>query len=408
MISVSDASRFAEESVAIKSFKPWWEIVIDYIILALLLITLLSWTRVISADASGLLCLPVEKTVDFSFNFAKYFNSRCAQEFDGKLLLYYPYLLFVQWMSLFLIQKAWLKVPVVTSKFDSYYDIFHEIYSIQPKFKRDPYNLRMLPEFKYDKKQKRCIKVLHDKLMLLLTDRTYLVWVYVGKLAVLYTICLGYFCAMLYWSLSLDLFQTEFPCDLRNNSQFLEINILVCNFSPAFFLYGVVLVNIGLLTIILFVNFYGVYWVLTQRRFGDRNDLFGNMTDYYAGLPGFKDLQFCVALMGGNVKDGNAMQEVLKACLKGNTQQFDTSNEAGEIKANDGIVKKPSFIEEHQIVQSIAERLGLEIVKNDQSPKHLYDCLEYVKNTLFGKYPTSICLFKVKNGNTKTMETPKQ
>ena len=128
MISVSDAARFAEESVAIKSFKPWWEIVIDYIILALLLITLLSWTRVISADASGLLCLPVEKTIDFSFNFAKYFNSRCAQEFNGKLLLYYPYLLFIQWMSLFLIQKAWLKVPVVTSKFDSYYDIFHEIY----------------------------------------------------------------------------------------------------------------------------------------------------------------------------------------------------------------------------------------------------------------------------------------
>ena len=33
MILVSDAARFAEESVATRKFKPWWNIILDYLIL---------------------------------------------------------------------------------------------------------------------------------------------------------------------------------------------------------------------------------------------------------------------------------------------------------------------------------------------------------------------------------------
>ena len=94
MISLSDARRFSEESPAIKNFKPWWEIIIDYMLLALLLICLLAWARVTSLEASGLICVPMNTNVTYGFTEYRYANSRCSQEFETKLVLYYPYILF--------------------------------------------------------------------------------------------------------------------------------------------------------------------------------------------------------------------------------------------------------------------------------------------------------------------------
>jgi len=378
MLSVSDAARFSEENNSIKTFKPWWEILIDYLVFALLLFTLLSWTNVIGLDSHGLSCLPSNSNVTYSFNFVRYFNARCAQHFQGRLLLYYPYLIFFQCLTLFLLQHAWLKVPAVTTKFDSYHDIFNDMYDIRRKFRRDPYNLQMLPEFVYDHKQMRHIQILHDKLMLLLTDKTYLIIVYTAKLSASLILSISFTCILIYWLSVIDFYKIDFQCILKNQIPDPNLSLLACNFSPAYFLYGIILSNLALLTLMIVVEIYGFCWLFWQRNFVDKKDIFGNMTDYYAGLPGYKDLQYCMALIKGNIKDGNMMQEVIKACLKGKTSHQET------LVNNSTSQDKRLFIEEYNIVKYITAQLGLEAIKNDQSSTHFFQCLEYVKTITLG------------------------
>ena len=96
MISVSDAARFAEENVGTRKFKPWWNIILNYFIFGLLLLALFSWTKVILAETLDTIYEHIVPCFRYSLNLAKYFNSRCAQAFTEKLLIYYPYVLYAQ------------------------------------------------------------------------------------------------------------------------------------------------------------------------------------------------------------------------------------------------------------------------------------------------------------------------
>ena len=316
MISVSDAARFAEESISVKKFKSWWEIAIDYLVLGLLLLTLLSWTRVISAEASGLICVPLDSTISYSYYFAKYFNSRCGQEFDGKLLLYYPYLLFLQWVSLFLIQRAWLKVPAIKHKFESYYEILTEMYKIQPKVSinehkhgdNQEYSSNNLPTFYYEI-TKENIAILRGKMLIMLSDKSYLFWVYVAKVVVLFITSLTYFCLLIYWTLSLNFTEADFHCQLTIS--FKRIDVLICHFSPAYLLYGIIVCNISLLFLILMLTFKGFCWMLYERGF-----LSGNICDCHSKLPGHMDLWFCMVLIKSHIKDDSVINNVVKTSFQ--------------------------------------------------------------------------------------------
>ena len=131
MISISDAARFSQENNITLKFKSWRETVLDYFILSLLILTIFSWAKVATADASDLLCIPIESNLGYSFNLAKYFNSRCSQVFENKMMLYYPYLLFVQWLLFSIVHKLWLKLPWVQNQFETFFEIFKELNIVQ-------------------------------------------------------------------------------------------------------------------------------------------------------------------------------------------------------------------------------------------------------------------------------------
>lgn len=380
MISLSDAKRFSEESPAIKNFKPWWEIITDYMLLALLLICLLAWARVTSLEAAGLVCVPIGVNITYGFTEYRYANSRCSQEFETKLVLYYPYLLFSQWLISFLVQRTWLKVPVVMTKLDAFHNIFYEMCTITPTFKRNKHSFRMLPELVYEDESYNKVKVLHDKLMFLLTEKSYLLRIYRAKVLILLSISTMFLIGIFYWLFHIYIPKADIPCNLTGDENAREFKNLICNLSSAFFLYSAMCLNFILLILVVVFSSYGFYWSVKQNSFAEHTGIFGQMIDLYTGLPGFKDLQFCMSLVRSNVRDGSITFEIIKSCLRQEARQLEekaNTNPKGEAGQ-----RSRDFGQEHAIVRLIMQHLSLEIIENNQDSNHLFACLGYIRNSL--------------------------
>ena len=380
MISLSDAKRFSEESPAIKKFKPWWEIIIDYILLALLLICLLAWARVTSLEASGLVCVPTSANVTYGFPEYRYANSRCSQEFETKLVLYYPYLLFLQWLISFLVQRTWMKVPVVMTKLDAFHNIFYEMCLITPTFKRSKHSFCMLPNIVYEDESYNKVKVLHDKLMFLLTEKSYLLRIYRAKVLILLGFSTNFVTGMVLWLYHIYIPKADIPCNLSGDENAREFNNLICNFSSAFFLYSAMCLNFILLCLVILFSSYGLYWSVMQNSFAEHTGIFGQMIDLYTGLPGFNDLQFCMSLVRSNVRDGNITFEIIKSCLKQEARQLEDKGDANTKR--EAAQRSRDFGQEYAIVRLIMQHLSLEIIENNQDSNHLFDCLYYIRTSL--------------------------
>ena len=377
MITLTDAQRFSEESPAIKSFKPWWEILIDHMLLASLLICLLAWARVTSTEASGLVCVPLISNISYGYTEFRYANSRCSQEFATKLILYYPYLLLFQWIVTFLVQKAWLKVPVVVTKLDAFHDIFCQMCSITPTFIRNKRSYQMLPELTFEGENFDQVKVLHDKLMFLLTEMSYLLRIYRAKIFILLAISFVFATGMVIWLYVIYIPKADIKCHLEGDKTAHEFKSLICNFSSAFFLYSAMCLNLIMLCLVIVFSSYGLFWSFRQKSFAEHTGIFGQMIDLYTGLPGFNDLQFCMSLVRSNVRDGNLMFETIKSCLRQQAYQLDEKNNI-RAKAD----RARDFGQEHGIVKLIAQQLGLQLINNRQDANHLFGCLAYIRSCL--------------------------
>lgn len=381
MISLSDAKKFSEESPAIKNFKPWWEIIIDHMLLALLLICLLAWARVSSLEASGLVCVPIDSNITYGFMEYRYANSRCSQEFETKLILYYPYLLFSQWLISFLVQRTWLKVPIVMTKLDAFHNIFYEMCSITPTFKRDKHSFCMLPELVYEDESYNRVKVLHDKLMFLLTEKSYLLGIYRAKVFILFSFSATFLIGMIFWLYHINIPKADIPCKLIGDENARDFDSLICNFSSAYFLYSAMCLNFILLCLIVVFSSYGLHWSVIQATFAEHTGIFGQMIDLYTGLPGFEDLKFCMSLVRSNVRDGNITFEVIKSCLKQEARQLEEKVSTNQ-KGGETSQRSRDFRQEHAIVQLILKHLSLEVIENNQDSNHLFTCLEYIRTSL--------------------------
>ena len=329
MISLSQARQFAEDSPSVKAFRPWWEFGIDYVVQVTLLTTLLAWARVISMDASGVVCIAAAPNTAFGYVFALYANPRCSQEFDANLLLYYPYILFFQWLVAFLIQRSWLKVPTLVTKFDDFYETFLEMVAIAPKFRLNAQSLHKLPELKYEGENLVKVKALQKKMMLLLTDRSYLVLIYGAKVISFFALCILSLAFMITWVSQVHFFSSDFLCNLKGSSDTVAYDKLYCHVAPAYFMYGIMIINTVIQLLIIIFSVRGMYFIFKQRTFAVDSGLFGEMKEDYIEEPGFRDLQFCIALIRTNIRDGNLMFTVIKSCLSENSEWQQPEGQVG-------------------------------------------------------------------------------
>ena len=317
----------------------------------------------------------------------KYLNSKCTHTFTGKLLVHYPYALFIEWALFSILHFGWLKHPAIFSKFEAFYGIFKEMCKIQPKYYRNPNTFQMASELLFDSHNKDKIEILHNKLLYLLTESSYLITVYKIKNLVVAIAGLGSTILMLTSLYFVRTFPLNFRCDFGTENIGVDMDDVCCNLSPALFLCGLMIANTCVVFSITMLSFNGILWMIGRKLFGDSDmaHLFGSTSEYYGGMPGFKDFQFCILLLQKNIRDGNVMFKTVKACIKGQDRKFKRFNYArrGTVELKRKLIVPTKDLEESKtLVRWIADQLGLEEVSNSLDSNHLFDCISFVQDSM--------------------------
>lgn len=333
MISISDAARFSEESNATRKFKAWWETVIDYLILGLLIITLFSWSKVVTAEASGLICITTQSNIAYSYNLAKYLNSRCAQKFDDKAFIHFPYLLFMQWLILSVIQKLWLKLPMVQNRFETFIELFTSL----KENESTPHNQAWSTLTRNETLERNSI------LFILYTTKV--ITTTISSLIIL--------CLLIAWTSTLKFFKTDFECHIPKINP-PAVTSLVCNFQPAQYIYVTIMTNIMIQTTITFVGLYASYFCV--RRKWERHY---KIDKSLRRMKAFKDLCFCICFFKTSVQE---RQQILYALSNHSIQINNKMADVTNTTVNTHDLKT---------IKNVCDFLGLEMNKrsNEDSLK---------------------------------------
>lgn len=375
MISVSDAARFAEESISTKKFKGWWETILDNVILGLLLLTLFSWAKVISVEASGFLCIPIDPKVGYSFNLAKYFNTRCVQSFEQKLLLYYPYFIFVLWLLLFLVQRTWMKIPFVRCRLDSFHKLFTEMIKVSSKMKYRSINktiakreMNEIDQISTSNCNEQLLEVaiteMRQHILMILDRQSLLLQCYITKNTIMLLIAACSSSFLVYWISTLDLFQANFHCHLDASETFTPLHNFTCNFPSAPFLYVIIFISIGLQNLIMFFSLYALYWMFSKRT--KKNILKCGLV--LTKARGFSDLKYCLELFRCTFQEREKIIESL-------SQQYCRPEQTLVLGRNDDFM----------ILKYITDYLGLYINTGKNGDSSLNRCIEELKEQIKGK-----------------------
>eukprot|EP00795_Rhopilema_esculentum_P008987 gene8987-16631_t len=259
--------------------------------------------------------------------------------------------------------------------------------TVKPKYYRNPNTFQMASELTFDSHNKDKIDILHNKLLYLMTEQSYLLTTYKVKTLVLLVAGLGSTVSVFTTIYFIWSFPVNFECYFETEGIGVDFDDVGCNLSPALFLYGLMLCNSFIVLCITLLSSNGVLWMCGRQLFGsnDMTDLLGSTSEYYGGMPGFKDFQFCILLLRTNIRDGNVMFETVKACIKGQGKKFKRLNYArrGAVDGTRALVVPTRVLEESKtFVRWLAVQLGLEEVNNFQDSNHLFDCLQFVQDSM--------------------------
>lgn len=245
----------------------------------------------------------------------------------------------------------------------------------------------MASELSFDSHNKDKIEILHNKLLYLLTERSYLLTVYKLKSLFLTVTGFGSIVAVLSSLYFVWTFPLNFHCAFGTEGIGVDLNDVACNLSPALFLYGLMFGNAFIVLCISALSFNGVLWMIGKNLFtqDDMDDVFGSTSEYYGGMPGFRDFQFCILLLRNNIRDGNVMFETVKACIKGQAKKFKRFNytRRGNGDQMCALSLPTKVLEENKtFVRWIADQLGLAEVENPQDSYHLFECITFVQDSI--------------------------
>lgn len=328
MISLTDAARFTSDSHATRKFKPWWETMIGYLILSLLILTIFSWAKVVTAEASGLLCIPLDTKFGYSYNLAKYFNSKCAQQFENKILLHYPYLLFLQWLLLSICQKLWLKLPMVQNKFETFIELF-----------------KMLKEINSTITTTNTLKNEIDRVF---NEHSFLSIFYTVKEMLTTILSTFTFCLLTAWMTSLDFFKSDFKCSLTMS--YSPASSLVCNLQPVQYIYITIISNVVILLCISLISFYACSYSLRSKWEKQHYKLSSSLKK----LNAYKDLCFCVCFL----KTSSQERQIILHALA----NYDTLQSKSIEYAVTGLESR----DDHDVVKYVCDYLGLNILQSSE------------------------------------------
>lgn len=327
-------------------FKPWWEKLFDLYLIGMFLVSMIAWNKS-NSEASGMICLPLDGGADsIGIAESRYLISNCQHETYIALIVFYPYVVIVEWFILFALQNSWIIIPAVSSKFNSLTSILDELDKIEYFFIKSDIYHGVLPLINFNQESWNQMKVIHDKLTFILMEKSLISKAYIWKTSILTSVLVFCFLSSGAWLGILEFSSTErlssdFTCtttisgdnvrisevDINNDNltdKFVILNpadvlSAVCTLASSLHFYGIMIFHIILLIFMLLNSLYSLYWFHTSLREAfkakDNEGMFGNSKDYYKGLPGCNDLVFCVSLLNSNVKEGQLRFQILKINL---------------------------------------------------------------------------------------------
>ncbi|XP_025028065.1 volume-regulated anion channel subunit LRRC8D-like [Python bivittatus] len=151
MFTLSEVTFFNDSLAQFQSLKPWWDVLMDYLVLAMLMISLLSGTLLISVD--NMTCLPLnvklnetsavvpksramDQTITEEFPVANshrsvsldyqqylYISYVCYQKVLPWFVKYFPYFALVNSLFLMASNNFWFRYPKTSSKIEHFLSI---------------------------------------------------------------------------------------------------------------------------------------------------------------------------------------------------------------------------------------------------------------------------------------------
>ena len=391
MISLSDAIRLESGNPAVNTFKPWWEVWIDYTLNAFLLVVLFALAGVTISGTPGLTCLPVNTNIT-SLNYATnfYANAKCTTHVDGHLLIVFPYIIFAEWLILFVLHLSWFNLPDLKAFLASSFDTFQVLKEegnpgIKPKKRlkkplgmnskpKDPLDsLPLSPENDDDDddnplKSGRNARLVYlvDWLQYLLQFRYNLVLLYTTKSIATFGLT-TLLSAGLISSLVAFQWRTAFDCDLHsslpppfdNNS---------CSFPAAPYVYSMMILNVIFTIFLDIFNLKALFW-LAKFRYKYRKYMH---IDWEGKHPlkqkiGFYDYFFCIQLLKANSAEGNVIFEMMEEAFQ--VFQHQLPEEKGEVVSESSFVvpETPEHCKNQFVVTEILGELGMVIKRSSRN-----------------------------------------
>ncbi|KII73185.1 hypothetical protein RF11_12517 [Thelohanellus kitauei] len=378
MLQFHEIKNILLNAQSLRYFKYWGDVMIDFLLIGLSMLVLLSWQAVFYSESAGLNCIPSDQdNTDLALSEGRYITSRCLIESPARFSLFYPYFEFLQFLTLLISHVMWLNIPTVKSKLDLYYDLLGKINEIEPKFgERD---IHMVPALVLDPNNEE-IHLIQDKLIFLITERSCIAKYYFIKNTMNLILTFLFMCLNGYWIGVVMKFGVDFSCDLSEGEGQKKYQNITCNVSPFYFFLGYIflfqlmLFLILVLTIVNFIHFANVKYFQSNVR-----DMLGSGGDRLCGLPGYFDFALYLTLLNMNIKDGGFYIQMIKFVINIPTVK---PLETEPVDAQRTVSKKfHHFSLELAMISMIAESLEFEVHLKPYKKENLYECIRDLLST---------------------------
>ncbi|XP_063301831.1 volume-regulated anion channel subunit LRRC8D-like [Pelobates fuscus] len=321
MITVTEAASLADSQAHFKALKPWWDVLMDYLLIIMLMVSFFSATLLITMDKVVCMPKPIDKNKTDDLSKAGFTYSSISREpghltkLDYQQYLYvsvvcyhkvvpwqskyFPYLTLVNTLILLVSSNFWFKYPKTSSKVDHFLSILSKCFespwttkaleetsdqpppdhtrlkssctrsveysSRSPLLREFPFIPIQLPASSIlDKKEEEQAKALFEKIRhfrLYAEDSDIVYQVYMGQTifkVVKVTIVIGYTFSLV-GSFS---FQHICKPDIQN---LMGYTLFICTHNLAYILEKLLLTYILLVCLYAFLAAYALFWLFSHQ-----------------------------------------------------------------------------------------------------------------------------------------------
>lgn len=376
MISLSDAIRLESNNPAVNTFKPWWEVAVDYTLNVFLLVVLFALAGVTLSGTPGLVCLPKNNNLT-SFNYATnlYVNAKCTTHVDGNVLIVFPYIIFAQWLLLFVLHLSWFNLPAMKAFLSSSFDTFtvlKEVGETRPRTRKlqvkKPEPADQIDQDGQDSMSEdddnpssetgRNARLVYlvDWLQYLLQFKYNLVNMYTAKSLAICVFTFIIATGITVWLVAFR-WRAAFSCNLQGILP-PPYDLSECSFAAAPYVYSMMILNVIFAIFICLFNFCALAWLakfrlsfsLYMRHWKGKHPL--------RDKPGFYDYFFCVMLLKSNTSEGHTVYETMELAFDAFGNKTPEESEAASEFALT-VPATPSYCKDWFISTEVLRELGL-------------------------------------------------